>query len=102
MQLEENIHHVAFSGDWVKLVDGWSVESSATHVSSAAELSQKHDPGGRRGRRPSAMPEVKADEDPDISDDFVWWRGGMLSKVMFQKGILPQNLVKNSARQGKM
>lgn len=102
MQLEENIHHVAFSGDWVKHVDGWSVESSATHCMSAVESSQKRGPGGRRGRKPSSMPEVKADGDLDVSNDFVWWRGGMLSKFIFQKGILAQTLVKKSARQGKI
>lgn len=101
LQLEENIHYIALLGDWVKIVDGSSVESSATHGTSAAGLSQKRGPG-RRGRKPSVMPEVTADEDLDISDAFVWWRGGMLSKVLFQKGILPHIAVKNSARQGRI
>lgn len=101
LQLEENIHYVALSGDWVKIVDDALVESSATHGTSAAISSQKRGPG-RRGRKSSAMPEVTADEDQDIADAFVWWRGGILSKVLFHKGILPHIVVKNSARQSKI
>ncbi|KAL8089939.1 DDT domain-containing protein PTM-like [Apium graveolens] len=99
LELEENIHYIALSGDWVKIVDDSLAEPSATHGTSAAVSTQKRGPG-RRGRKPSAMPEVTADEDQDISDAFVWWRGGMLSKVLFHKGILPHIVVKNSARQG--
>lgn len=94
------MNQVAFSGDWFELVDGWSVESSATNGTSAAEPRQKRGPGGRFSRKLSAIPEIKADDDLDMSNNFVWWRGGILSKFMFHKGILPQILVKRSARQG--
>ncbi|WOH03906.1 hypothetical protein DCAR_0623309 [Daucus carota subsp. sativus] len=100
LELEENMNQVAFSGDWFELVDGWSVESSATNGTSAAEPRQKRGPGGRFSRKLSAIPEIKADDDLDMSNNFVWWRGGILSKFMFHKGILPQILVKRSARQG--
>lgn len=101
LQLEENIPHVALFGDWIKIADGSPVEPSANHSTTAAGSSQKRGPG-RRGRKPSAMPEFVADDDKDISDAFVWWCGGMLSKAVFQKGILPHIVVKNSARQGKI
>ncbi|CAK9150506.1 unnamed protein product [Ilex paraguariensis] len=100
MNFEENIRSVALSADWVKLVDNWSVESSATQIIASSVVStQKHRPG-RRGRKPSSMFEVTTDYCPDILTDFHWWRGGMLSKLIIQKGTLPHSVVKKAARQG--
>ena len=100
MQLEENIRTIALSGDWVKLVDGWSAEYSVTpNAVNASGSTQKRRPG-RRGRKTSFMTEVTADDSQDILADFTWWRGGKLTKLLLQKGVLPRILVKKSARQG--
>lgn len=100
LQLEENIRPIALSGDWVKLVDGWSAESSVTlSATNASGSTQKRRPG-RRGRKTSVVTEVTADDGQDILADFTWWRGGKLTKLLFQKGILPRTLVKKSARHG--
>lgn len=100
LELEENIRTIALSGDWFKLVDGCSVESSVTpSASNASGSTQKRRPG-RRGRKASVVTEVTADDSQDILADFTWWRGGKLTKLLLQKGILPRTLVKKSARQG--
>lgn len=100
LQLEENIRLVAFSMDWTKLVDGGSSVSSITHsAAGAAGSTQKRKPG-RRGRKPMAIVEATADECQDIPTDFTWWRGGLISKFIFQKGTLPRRMVKKAALQG--
>lgn len=102
MQLEENIRVVSFSGDWVKLVDSCSVESSVTQSNTTAVGSTQKRGPGRRGRKPAVVHEPTADDDHNTQNDFIWWRGGMLSKLVFQKGILPSKMVKKSARQGSI
>lgn len=104
LQLEENIRAVAVSGDWYKLVDDWSDESSVTQSATiAAGSSQKRGPSRRRGRkRFAAISEVTSDDCLDDSSDVNWWRGGMLSKLILQKGLLPCSLVKKAARQGNV
>ncbi|CAN4120421.1 unnamed protein product [Withania somnifera] len=100
LELEENIRLVAFSMDWTKLVDSGPSESSITHLSAGpAGSTQKRKPG-RRGRKPMAIVEATADESQDIPTDVTWWRGGLVSKFIFQKGILPQRMVKKAALQG--
>lgn len=101
LEFEENIRLVAFSIDWTKLVDGGPSESSVTHsAAGVAGSTQKRKPG-RRGRKPmAAIVEATADESQDIPTDFTWWRGGLISKFIFQKGTLPRRMVKKAALQG--
>lgn len=102
LQLEENVRPIALSGDWIKLVDGSSTQSSTSQIAAnAAGSTQKRRPG-RRGRKPSAMVEVASDDCQDMSTDFTWWRGGTLSKLMFQRGILPCSMIRKAARQGNI
>lgn len=63
LQLEENICVIALSGDWVKLVDGWSVESSVIQSSTNAPGSTQKCRPGRHGRTSAAIIEVIADDD---------------------------------------
>lgn len=98
LELEENIRIIALSGDWVKLVDNWLVEASVTQsATSATGSTQKRGPG-RRSKRLSGVSEVA--DDRCLDKDFTWWRGGKLSKHIFQRGILPCSAVKKAARQG--
>nr|XP_010313321.1 DDT domain-containing protein PTM isoform X2 [Solanum lycopersicum] len=101
LEFEENIRLVAFSMDWTKLVDGGPFESSITHsAAGAAGSTQKRKPG-RRGRKPmAAIVEATADESQDVPTDFTWWRGGLISKFIFQKGTLPRRMVKKAALEG--
>ena len=103
LQFEENIRIVALSGDWVKLVDNWSIETSVTQSATCATgLTQKRGPSGKRGRKPSAVSEVTSDDHLDNLNDFNWWRGGMLSKRISQRGVLPRSVVKKAARRGSI
>lgn len=86
--------------EWTKLVDGGSSESSLTHSAAGAAGSTNKRKPGRRGRKPMAVVEATADESRDILADFTWWRGGLISKFIFQKGTLPRRMVKKAARQG--
>lgn len=103
LQFEENIRFVALSGDWFKLVDGGASESSITHLTAGVvESSHKHK-SGRRGRKPSSMVKVTADDDcKNKLKDFTWWRGGILSKLLFQKATLPRSMLKKAARHGTL
>lgn len=100
LQLEENIRPIALSGDWLKLVDGWSTESSVIqNATPAVGSSQKRKPG-KRGRKPAVFSEANAGDRRNRSADFTWWRGSMVSKLLLQKGSLPRSLLKKAARQG--
>lgn len=100
LQLEEHINIIALSGDWVKLVDGLLVESSVIQsATSTVGTTQKRGFSGRRNRKLSAASEVTADGCHD--QGFCWWQGGKLSKLIFQRAILPRSVVKKAARQCK-
>ncbi|XP_011090113.1 DDT domain-containing protein PTM-like [Sesamum indicum] len=99
LELEENVRTIAFSRDWTKFVGGCSPHSSTSQiVATAAGSTQKRRPG-RRARKTSTMVEVAVDSQ-DMSADFTWWRGDILSKHMLQRAILPCSIIKKSARQG--
>ncbi|KAL6195903.1 hypothetical protein ACLB2K_031520 [Fragaria x ananassa] len=98
LKLEENIRTIALSGEWIKLVDDVLVESSVIQgPTCTVGTSQRRGPYSRRGRKQSAIQEVIDDE---YDKSFVWWQGGKLSKIIFQRAILPCSLVKKAARQG--
>ncbi|XP_047328368.1 DDT domain-containing protein PTM-like [Impatiens glandulifera] len=100
LELEENIRAVTLSVDWIKLVDILSVESSASHnVTHVSGSTQKRGPG-RRGRKPAAASEVTDDDSNNKLNVFLWWRGGMLSKLIFQRGLLPSSIVRKASRLG--
>ncbi|KAF9597065.1 hypothetical protein IFM89_015256 [Coptis chinensis] len=100
LQLEEHIRLVAFSGDWVKFVDDWMVESSTTQNTTGSVGPPPKRPGGRRNKKQAAISVVARDPSDDDLRIVNWWRGGKLSKLIFQKGILPCSIVRKAARQG--
>ncbi|XP_057781903.1 DDT domain-containing protein PTM-like isoform X2 [Salvia miltiorrhiza] len=97
LELEENMRSIAFSGDWMKHVEGFSTQSSTSEIATGS--TQKCRPG-RRGKKRPDMVEVVADGFLNKSTKFTWWRGGIMSKFMFQRGILPSSMIKKPARQG--
>ncbi|KAJ6765759.1 PHD FINGER FAMILY PROTEIN [Salix purpurea] len=99
LELEKNIRLVALSGDWVKAMDDWLVESSVTQ-SSASSIGTAHRRrvNGKRHKKHSGVTDTTADGCHDKS--FVWWRGGELLKLVFNKAILPKSMVRRAARQG--
>ncbi|KAI3989813.1 hypothetical protein MKX01_040783 [Papaver californicum] len=99
LELEENIRLVALSKVWVKLVDDWLVESSVTQ-NATGSVGPTPRRGGRRNKKQLAISETATEPGDDNPKEFTWWRGGKLSKLVFQKGILPCPVVKKAARRG--
>ncbi|KAL6577433.1 hypothetical protein OROMI_011709 [Orobanche minor] len=100
LELEENVRTIAFSGDWTKIIEGSSSQSFISQIAASAAGSTEKRKLGRRGKKPSAMVEVAVDASQDVKTGFTWWRGGRLSKLIFQREILPCSIIKKSARQG--
>ncbi|XP_074366686.1 DDT domain-containing protein PTM-like isoform X2 [Apium graveolens] len=102
LELEKNIRLVAFKSEWIKLVDEWSVDTTVIqNTAYAVGSGHKRGRGGRRGKKQGAMPEVTADKGKDKSESFIWWRGGLVSKLIFRRGLLPCLMTKESARHGR-
>ncbi|KAH6774734.1 hypothetical protein C2S51_013138 [Perilla frutescens var. frutescens] len=97
LELEENMRPIALSGDWTKLVECFSSPSSTSQIATVS--TQKCKPG-RRGKKQPDMVEVVTAGFQKKLTDFTWWRGGIMSKLMFQRGILPSSIIKKPARQG--
>ncbi|XP_076930981.1 DDT domain-containing protein PTM-like isoform X2 [Bidens hawaiensis] len=101
LEFERNIRDIAFSTDWVRLVDDTGSESQLGQTAKNVTGSTQKRGLNRRGRKAVVtIPEIPDTDVKDLSTDFAWWRGGMLSKHIFQKGILPQMMIKHAARQG--
>ncbi|KAI4322361.1 hypothetical protein L6164_022064 [Bauhinia variegata] len=98
IELEENIRTITFTGDWVKLMDDWLVESSMFQsLARAVGPTQKRLPG-RRNKKQLAIDEVTADGCNE--NNFAWWHGGKFTKFIFQKAVLPKSMIRKAARQG--
>uniref|UniRef100_A0A6N2L8K3 PHD-type domain-containing protein n=1 Tax=Salix viminalis TaxID=40686 RepID=A0A6N2L8K3_SALVM len=98
LELEKNIRLIALSGDWVKAMDDWLVESSVTQSSASITGTMQRRVNGKRHQKHSVAIDVAADGCHDKS--FVWWRGGRLLQIVSNKAILPQSMVKRAARKG--
>ncbi|GAU22988.1 hypothetical protein TSUD_98160 [Trifolium subterraneum] len=97
LKLEENIRTVAFCGDWVKLMDDRLVEFSIIQSGTSTQgTSQKRAPSGRRYKKRSSIDEAI----DDSSQEGMWWRGGKVTKFIFQNVALPKSMVRKAARQG--
>lgn len=99
MQFERNILEVAFSPGWFKLVNDGSAASSANVGTSRSAPYQKRGPGARRNKK-HLIAESTVDSADDSWKDVHWWRGGKLSRVVFQNATLPSAYIKKAARQG--
>lgn len=95
-QLEENIRIIAFSGDWVKLMDDWLVQSlTILSATSTLGTTQKRAPSGRSRKQLSIKVTAKS-----CHENFAWWNGVKFTKSIFQKAVLPKSTVRKAARQG--
>ncbi|CAA7405415.1 unnamed protein product [Spirodela intermedia] len=99
LELEKNIRGIAFSADWFMLFDDWLVEFPAAHARRGVVMPiQKRGPG--RPRKTPAASETTLLPEVESSNDIYWWRGGRVSRILFQRGILYRSLAKKAARQG--
>ncbi|KAI7741113.1 hypothetical protein M8C21_002132 [Ambrosia artemisiifolia] len=86
LELERNIRDIAFSTDWIRHVDDTDSESQLSQSAKSVVGSVK-----KRSRKPSIVRrKIPYADVKDLSTDFAWWRGGMLSKRM----------IKHAAQQG--
>lgn len=98
-QLESNLHPLAFSTEWSKHVDSVVTVGSASHVViSSSRASSKHGIGRKRVKSSEheSNPSSKAASGLGI----FWWRGGKLSRQVFNWKVLPCSLASKAARQG--
>lgn len=96
--LEANLHHLVLSPEWRKHMDSVTKMGSASHiVTSSSRLSSKHGISRKRSRFSDveAKPSLKAVTGLGL----LWWRGGRLSRELFNWKVLPRALTSKAARQ---
>ncbi|XP_020578948.1 DDT domain-containing protein PTM-like isoform X2 [Phalaenopsis equestris] len=96
LQLEENIRGIAFSGGWTKFMDDMIEMPKSSSGLCRIGGNKKRGSGIKRGRRQAELPIASSD---DTCDYLQWWRGGELSKAIFQTAKIPSSLAKKAARQ---
>ncbi|GMI94647.1 DDT-PHD PROTEIN3 [Hibiscus trionum] len=87
LALEANLHHLALSTDWMKHVDSAVTMGSASHIVIASS-------------RGSAKHGITRTSNPAVGPSICWWRGGRVSRQLFNWKVLPRSLVSKAARQG--
>ncbi|KAK7312181.1 hypothetical protein VNO77_35862 [Canavalia gladiata] len=97
--LESNLRLLSLSADWLKHVDSVATMGSATHiVVSSSRTSSRHGVGKKRARYSDN--EASSSSNTASGLGMLWWRGGRLSRKLFNWKVLPRSLVTKAARQG--
>lgn len=100
-QLESNLSRRALSAEWFKHVDSAVSVGSASHiVISSARAASKHMVGRKRPR--CSDNESSPTSNGTSGLGMFWWRGGRLSRHIFNWKALPHSLVSKAARQGPL
>ncbi|XP_061362433.1 DDT domain-containing protein PTM [Gastrolobium bilobum] len=94
--LECNLRLRALSADWLKHVDSGVTMGSATHVVvNTSRTSSRHGIGRKRAR----YSDIESSSNATGGLGMYWWRGGRLSRKLFNWKVLPRSLVTKAARQ---
>ncbi|KAK1439444.1 hypothetical protein QVD17_05262 [Tagetes erecta] len=100
LMLESNIWLRAFSEEWLKHVDSVVTVGSASHVvTSKFRMPSTRNVAGKKRSK-------GLDEEPHSSKSvssglgLFWWRGGRLTRQLFNWKVLPSSLACKAARQG--
>lgn len=96
--LESNLRPRALSPDWLKHVDSVATMGSATHIVVNLRTSSRHGIGKKRARNSDI--ETSSSSNTASGLGMYWWRGGRLSRKLFNLKVLPHSLVTKAARQG--
>ncbi|XP_024012206.1 DDT domain-containing protein PTM isoform X2 [Eutrema salsugineum] len=91
VELEANLHHRVLSLEWHNHVDSAVEMGSALSWSKAAI-------GKRRGTLLESG--VNRTAKKNVGLTMCWWRGGRISRQLFNWKVLPRSLVSKAARQG--
>ncbi|XVE59950.1 hypothetical protein DITRI_Ditri05aG0087600 [Diplodiscus trichospermus] len=98
LKFEANLHHLALSSEWMKPVDSAVSMGSAFHIVTASSRgSAKHGIARKRGRCNDG--ECNPTSNPAVGPSICWWRGGRVSRQLFNWKVLPRTLVCKAARQ---
>ncbi|CAL0334238.1 unnamed protein product [Lupinus luteus] len=96
--LESNLRHFALSADWLKHADSVTTMGSSTHiVVSSSRTSSRHGIPRKRAR----YSDIGSNSSSTTTNGLglFWWRGGRLSRQLFNWKYLPRSLVTKAARQ---
>ncbi|KAK9273798.1 hypothetical protein L1049_018608 [Liquidambar formosana] len=98
LTFESNLRQLALSADWLKHVDSVVRMGSASHVvTSFVHVSSKHGISKKRGRGVDYGPTPSSNAASGLS--MFWWRGGRISRHVFNWKVLPRSLARKAARQ---
>ncbi|KAJ0230708.1 PHD-finger and DNA binding domain-containing protein [Hirschfeldia incana] len=99
VELEANLHHRVLSAEWLNHVDSAIEMGSSRHILIASTRSSlKTAIGKRRGALSESGVKPTAKKKGELT--MCWWRGGQLSRPLFNWKVLPRSLVSKAARQG--
>ncbi|XP_010419831.1 PREDICTED: DDT domain-containing protein PTM-like [Camelina sativa] len=99
VELEANLHHRVLSLEWLHHVDAGVVMGSAIHILIASTRSwSKTAVGKRRGSLLESGVNPTAKKNGGLT--MCWWRGGQISRRLFNWKVLPRSLISKAARQG--
>ncbi|CAF1697206.1 hypothetical protein HID58_050546 [Brassica napus] len=93
VELEANLHHRVLSLQWLNHVDSSVEMGSSRHIIASASKTAK-----RRGTLLESGVNPTAKKNGALA--MCWWRGGRISRELFNWKVLPRSLVSKAARQG--
>lgn len=98
LTLESNLRPLAISTEWSKHVDSVATVGSASHiVISSSRASSKQ--GVSRKRVRSSEAESNPSSNAASGLGILWWRGGRLSRQVYNWKVIPRSLASKAARQ---
>lgn len=97
LTLESNLQPLALTADWLKHVDSLAKMGSGHHIIINSPR-VRHGIGKKKARH--LEPEVNPSSNAGTGLGLFWWRGGTLSRRLFNWKVLPQSLARKAARQG--
>ncbi|CAH2072905.1 unnamed protein product [Thlaspi arvense] len=99
VKLEENLHHRVLSLEWLHHVDSTKEMGSSKHILvTSTRPWSKTAVGKRRGTLLESEVNPTAKKNGGLT--MCWWRGGRLSRQLFNWKVLRRSLVSKAARQG--
>ncbi|KAE8653519.1 hypothetical protein Csa_007470 [Cucumis sativus] len=95
--IESNLRHPAISAEWFKFVDSVNTLGSASLFVTSSLRATRHGISRKRGRFSDIESNGSSNGSSGLS--MFWWRGGQLSRRIFNWKVLPRSLISKAARQ---
>ena len=92
------MRRLALSADWLKQMDSFITMGSASHIVISSRASSKVGVGKKRTRSSDFVSKPSSSAATGLS--LFWWRGGRLSRKLFNWKVVPRSLASKAARQG--